>query len=105
MNAQRRGTVIILVAGAAALMATLVLAFLVRMRSDGEESNQVVRDTQARIMLLAACGYVLEAGRLGYDVDPQLPDPVPHEEAYGWIDVRDGSTGPRDRDGTALYSS
>ncbi len=87
----RRGTVIIVVAGIAALLAALGLAFVGRMRVDVEETAEVEREVQARIMLVAACTYVLEAGRIGYDV-PGTPD---HEEAFGWIDVRDATAGPK----------
>ncbi|HYE05894.1 MAG TPA: hypothetical protein VEL07_10305 [Planctomycetota bacterium] len=85
----RGGSVLIVVAGMNALLATLAIAFLVRMRSDVEESALVVRDAQARIMLVAACDYVLEAGRLG------LGTATDHAEGYGWIDVRDGFMGPK----------
>jgi hypothetical protein len=84
--------VLILVSGLCALIASISLAFLARMRSDGEESRLVMRDAQARIMLTAACNWIQEASRLGYD-DPATP--TVHEEAFGWIDVRDGSEGPK----------
>ncbi len=88
----RRGTVLIVVAGLSALIASVSIAFLMRVRGDGEESQGVMRDAQARIMLTAACDWIQEASRLGYD-DPATPDI--HEEAFGWIDVRDGSMGPK----------
>jgi len=55
-------------------------------------------------MLSAACAYVLESGRIGWD-DPSdngTPDSI--QEAFGWVDVRSGLVGPRDRAGGALYS-
>ncbi len=98
----RSGTVLIIVAGIIALLSSLAFTFLVRMRSDVEETNGLVAETQARIMLLAACDYVLECSRLGYAVAPSSPAVAPpgnrHHEAYGWLDVRDGSTGPRGDD-------
>jgi len=87
----RRGTILIVVAGLSALLATMALAFLLRMRVDGEESVELLRMVQVRAVLYAACGYVLEAGRIGWD-DPNTKI---HEEAYGWIDVRDGLPGPK----------
>ncbi len=87
----RRGSLLIIVAGLSALLASLTLVFLVVMRTDAEESFRSVREAQARLVLSAACMYVLEASRLGWD-DPATPI---HEEGFGWIDVRDGSIGPR----------
>ncbi len=90
--ASRAGTILIIVAGISALLAGLGLAFVVRMRSDGEESLATVREAQAHIMLVAACNYLQEASRLGYDGDGT--DPY-HAEGFGWIDVRDGMRGPK----------
>ncbi len=87
----RRGALLIVVAGAAALIAALALAFATRMRADGEAASWVQREAQARLMLIAACQYIQEASRLGWD-DPATPA---HEEAAGWIDVRDGLAGPK----------
>lgn len=87
----RSGTILIIVAGISALLAGVSLAFLTRMRSDSEESSLMLRDAQARLMLTAACNYIQEAGRLGWD----LPGTPEHEEGFGWIDVRDGFMGPR----------
>ncbi|HYE05989.1 MAG TPA: hypothetical protein VEL07_10780 [Planctomycetota bacterium] len=101
----RRGTILILVAGLAAVLASLCVAFLMRMRSDAEETTLVEREIQSRIMLLAGCGYVLEAGRLGWDVDPHADPLRDHVEAFGWIDIRDeDAVGPRDQRGDALFS-
>ncbi len=97
----RRGAVLILVAGIAALLISISLAFLTRMRSDAEETVLTMRETQARLMLSAACNYILEASRLGWETPPPPglvpPDAPPsaHQEAFGWIDVRDGKVGPR----------
>jgi hypothetical protein len=81
----RSGTVLILVAGISALLASLAVAFLVRQRASSEESSAFERDIQARIMLIAGCNYVQETSRIGYDVDGTDPW---HREAFGWVDVR-----------------
>ena len=115
----RQGTILIIVAGLSALLAGLALAFVAKTRSDGEETSVVVNESQARIMLVAACNYIQEGSRIGWDRYPRLPgdpQPVPalptetndlfpgggggqvvnvHEETFGWIDVRDGSIGPK----------
>jgi hypothetical protein len=100
-----RGAILVIVAGLCALIAGLSIAFLSRMRGDAEETGEVMRETQARIMLLAGCDYILEAGRLGYDADPSAADPTPHEEGFGWVDVRDGGIGPKDQNGAALFTA
>jgi hypothetical protein len=97
----RSGTILIIVAGISALLASLALTFLVRMRSDVQESQLFLAQTQARVMLGAALSYIGETARLGWD-DPTTPA---NEEAFGWVDVRDGSVGPRDRTGRALYQA
>src|SRR5688572_33473510 len=100
----RRGTILIIVAGISALLASLALTFLVRNRSDAEETQATIREVQARIMLVAACNYIQEGSRLGWDQYPSTPaatnDVFPtgssaaasvpvHEETFGWLDVRD----------------
>ena len=54
-------------------------------------------------MLVAACSYLLEASRIGWEpmkptnptgVKAPEPESTEHVEAFGWIDVRDGSLGP-----------
>jgi hypothetical protein len=113
----RGGTILIVAAGLCALLASMTLVFLSQMRTQAEESWGVVRDAQARIMLYAACSYVLEAGRLGWDrywgpypfaaTSPStaLQNGIPiHEEAFGWVDVRDGSIGPKRQDGSMVFS-
>lgn len=89
--AHRQGTILIIVAAISALMASLALTFLVRMRSDVQESETLMREAQAHIMLMAACHYIQEASRLGYDDSTTEY----HKEAYGWIDIRDGAVGPK----------
>lgn len=96
----RAGTILIVVAGISALLMSVTLAYLVNMRSDMEESELVVREAQARLVLIAGLQYIQEASRLGWD-RPATPE---HEEAFGWTDVRDGSAGPKDRLGNPLYA-
>jgi hypothetical protein len=99
----RSGTILIIVAGISALMASLALTFIINARADVEEIEVTVRDAQARIMLVAACSYIMEASRIGWEPmnppidDTKAPTPVSteHVEAFGWIDVRDGGLGPR----------
>jgi hypothetical protein len=88
-TACRSGTVLIIIAGISALLVSLSLAFILRVRGDMEAVESMKHETQARIMLVAACNYVQEASRIGYDT---LHDGT---EAYGWIDIRDGSIGPK----------
>jgi hypothetical protein len=121
----RSGTILIIVAGISALLASLALTFLVRMRQDVTSSQMILREVQARIMLSAACNYIMETSRMGWDeqVDqaglPKIIDPRPapilpssssslllstfyHRETYGWIDVRDGQIGPKDKFGQEI---
>jgi len=103
LTATRRGTILIIVSGISALLASLALTFLINCKRDIKETEFTIRDGQARIMLVAACSYILEASRIGWEpmkpTDPsgtKAPEPVSmeHVEAFGWIDVRDGSLGP-----------
>lgn len=116
----RRGTILILVAAISGLLASLALTFLLRNRSDAQETASTLQDVQSRIMLVAAMNYIQECSRIGWDRYPAKPGepfplnyptqvndaypwsgvaattPIPiHEETFGWIDVRDGSIGPR----------
>jgi hypothetical protein len=94
MSAVRRsGTILIIVAGIAAILAAMTLAFLMRMRSDSEESLQLTKEIQARVMLSAGLMYVSETARLGWD-----------KESFGWCDLRTGLPGPRDNLGNMLYT-
>lgn len=99
-HTSRTGTVLIIVAGISALLMSLTLAYLMNMRADMEESELVVREAQARIVLIAGLQYIQEASRLGWD-RKNTPE---HEEAFGWVDVRDGRAGPRDKYGNPLYT-
>jgi hypothetical protein len=116
----RAGTILIIVAGLSALLASLALTFLVRNRSDAEEAQSVLRDVQARIMLVAALNYIQEGSRIGWDRYPNTPrtrnDAFPggdmsatevavHEETFGWLDVRDGRIGPITQEGHVVWSS
>jgi hypothetical protein len=93
----RGGTILIIVAGICALLASLTLAFIVRTRASTEETLLYEAEVQARIMLVAGCTYVCEAARIGYDTATGVGTDNEHQEAFGWIDVRDGSEGPNTR--------
>jgi hypothetical protein len=80
----RAGAVLIIVVGISALLLVNALVFITYMRGSVGEVEQVRRTMQARIMLYAACNYIQESARIGWG-----------GEAYGWIDPRDGSAGPR----------
>lgn len=97
---QRSGTVLVLVAGLLAMLATLSAAFLMRMRQDAQESGLVVGLAQCRLMLHAGMQFVQESSRLGYatPADPSI-------EAWGWRDIRDGSIGPKGNDGKPLWTA
>ncbi|MBA3683811.1 MAG: hypothetical protein H0W72_00985 [Planctomycetes bacterium] len=82
--AARRGALLIIVTGLATLLLALSLAFLATMRSDGDRTREIVRDTQARIMLNAAISYVLETSRIGWG----------DSETQGWNDIRNHAVGP-----------
>ena len=94
----RHGSVLIVVTAITSLFLSVCLVFIARMRSDAEESLLIRQEAQARIMLNAALHYIQETSRLGWD-DPRTPE---HEEAYGWIDIRDGQPGPRGARGEPL---
>jgi len=107
-RAARTGTVLIVVAGISALLMSVTMAYLMNMRADLEESELVVREAQARLVLIAGLQYIQEASRLGWDRTPTSGFPPglgtpEHEEAFGWTDVRDGSAGPKDKNGDLLY--
>lgn len=89
----RSGTVLIIVAGICALLASLTVTFLARMRADAEEMQAVVRETQARIMLMSACNWIQEGSRIGWPAPSN--DPTANKETFGWIDVRDNKLGPK----------
>jgi hypothetical protein len=102
MNAASRGSVLILVAGISAMLMSMTFAFIMQVRTHSEDSRLFTQEVQARAMLTAALQYIQETSRLGWD-DPAASgtfvDDVEHEDAFGWIDVRDGKAGPRVRDG------
>jgi hypothetical protein len=88
------GTVLILVCGLAGVGASLSIAFILKMRLDAEESRAYIQDIQARTMLTGGLMYVAETSRLGWE-----------REAFGWIDVRDGTAGPKDINGQRLFAA
>ncbi len=89
MSPRSGAVLLIVVAAMSALLAAMALAFIMRQRSSAEDSILLEQDVQARIMLIAACNYIQEGSRIGYDdgVDPF------HREAFGWIDVRELDSG------------
>jgi hypothetical protein len=100
----RSATILIIVAGLSALLASLALTFMVRMRSDVEESRLIVQEAQAQIMLTAGCNFIMERSRLGWDpvtVPGEIHSTI-HREGFGWIDVRTGQIGPRDESGKMI---
>ena len=119
-----QGTILIIVAGLSALLASLALTFLVRQRSDAEESRLTLQEVQARLMLSAACNYVQEGSRIGWDRywktgvtrPTDVNDVFPgssvsgttvqvHEETFGWLDVRDGTIGPKTQEGRVCFNA
>lgn len=83
-NAIRRGTVLIVATGLAAMMLSLATAFVVSMRNESGRSQALTQDVRCRLMLHAAKCYILESSRLGWgDV-----------ETMGWNDVRNHAVGP-----------
>lgn len=95
-HAGRHGAVLIIVAGLAAMLLSIATVFLVRMRSDAQDTTQVAMDAQARIMLLAGLQYLQESSRLGWAPAAAVGDATGFDhEAFGWTDIRDGSPGPR----------
>ena len=56
----RSGTILIIVAGLSALLALLVMAFLVRVRADAEETTALQHMAQARVMLTSAILFIME---------------------------------------------
>lgn len=92
----RRGTILVLVAGIAAMLLSLTVAFYLRVKGGAETARLVQADAQARIMLSAALMYLQETSRLGWGGDRAhtgIHDPA--AEAFGWTDIRDGEPGPR----------
>ncbi len=87
----RSGMLLIIALGLAAIMAGLMLSFVSRIRMSTRESVLIEAQAQCRLMLAAACLYIQESSRLGWD-DPSTAQ---HEEAFGWVDVRDGQIGPK----------
>ncbi len=72
-----RGTILILVAGLAAILLSVATAILVTLRSGSADAELVMRDAQARIMLAAGIAYIQEASRIGWG-----------GESFGWTDIR-----------------
>lgn len=97
----RRGVMLIVVVGFAAMLMAVAWSFFGRMRADAQESDLVVNEAQARIMLHAGLNYIQEASRMGWH-DPTSGGIM--LEAFGWTDVRDGAVGPRDQFKRSLWT-
>lgn len=95
-TSHRRGSLLIVVVGVTALLAVTSTAVLLRVQSDGRSNQIVVQDAQARLALTAALHFLNESSRLGWHRT---------EEAYGWVDIRDGEPGPRTKSVTSLPES
>jgi hypothetical protein len=100
MSREQRGSVLLVTVGLLAVLVTLTLAFLARMRSDAEMGSSIVAQAQSRWMLQAALCYLQETSRLGWAPSNAVPSSSDAEsatlvETCGWTDIRDGSLGPR----------
>lgn len=62
MTLSRRGTLLIIVAGLSAMLATLGATYLSSLRSRSRESGRNYVDAQARLLLYAACAFITERG-------------------------------------------
>lgn len=86
-DVRRQGSILILVVGVASLLAVTATAILLRVQADGRANRVVVQDAQCRLALTSALHFLLETSRIGWGENG--------EEAYGWVDIRDGEPGPR----------
>jgi hypothetical protein len=102
MNAQpqRSGMLLIVIVGLAAILLSLSVTFLARMRADAKESTFVIDEAQARIMLHAAMNYIQEGSRLGWHNRESPLYPGIMRETFGWVDVR-GAVARLNADDTA----
>lgn len=66
----RRGTLIIVVAGMSALLATLAVTFAVKVRGEAHGADQMARIAQARILLNAFMSYSM------FQIDSRPPGPT-----------------------------
>jgi hypothetical protein len=89
----RLGTVLLVAVGLAAVLATLAVTLILRMRGDARESSAVLAVAQNRIMLSAALAYLQESSRLGWDGVSGTVGAT--GDTFGWTDLRDGALGPR----------
>ena len=107
----RSGMLLIVIVGLAAILLSLSVTFLARMRTDARESDFVVNEAQSRIMLHAAMNYIQETSRLGWhapDTDPEYAPGRSLEgvmrEGFGWTDVR-GAVAKFDQDPTSTSAT
>ena len=81
---RRTASALLVVTGLVAILAVMTAVFILRTREDAQAAQPLLREAQARIMLDAACLYLLETSRMGWGAP-----------AHGWVDNRNGSLGPR----------
>jgi hypothetical protein len=65
-NTPRAGMLLILVVAFAAILVSITVVYLGRMRSDASEATGILNEAQARIMLYAAMNYIQETARIGW---------------------------------------
>ena len=99
----RSGFLLIVVAGLLVLMAGMALALLASARRDVTETALIANHAQARLLLAAALSYIQESSRIGWDTYDSGSSQFIRHEAMGWIDVRDGTVGPKDLNGMRMY--
>lgn len=61
----RRGTLLVIVAGLSAMLATLTLTYLASVRSRANDGTEEIMEAQARILLLSACAFICESRNCG----------------------------------------
>ena len=89
----RNATLLILVAGLAAVLVTMMAAILTMVRAEARGGQDVMNDVQARLASYAAMAWILESSRLG-GVNRLSATPG-NDMGFGWTDVRDGTIGPK----------
>ena len=99
----RSGFLLIVVAGLLVLMAGMALALLASARRDITETALIANHAQARLLFAAALSYIQESSRIGWDTYNFGSGAFDRHEAMGWIDVRDGTVGPKDLNGFRMY--
>lgn len=99
----RSGFLLIVVAGLLVLMAGMALVLLASARRAITETELMASHAQTRLLLAAALSYIQESSRIGWDTYNFGSGSFDRHEAMGWIDVRDGTVGPKDLNGVRMY--